>query len=370
LRIDETNDQLAFSTGTTPRQLDRPKTKYPELGIRRISMKLIGSLRLLLLAALLSIVPASSFAGVFISIGIAPPVMPVYEQPICPEDGYMWTPGYWAYGDDGYYWVPGAWVPAPQPGYLWTPPYWGFEGGHYLFHEGYWGSHVGYYGGVNYGFGYMGIGFAGGRWDGGHFMYNTAVVHVNTTIIRNVYVDRTIVERNTVVRDSHVAYSGGPGGIRHEPSVEERTFSAERHVPPTSVQTQHIQSAARDPQQHFSQNHGRPTTVAAARPLAAPVHAEASRPSAARPTPQARPEARPTPESRPAPQARPEARPTPESRPTPQARPETRPTPESRPAPQARPESRPAPQPHPAPKPESHPAPKPQHEEKPKGRGR
>ena len=31
---------------------------------------------------------------------------------------------------------------------------------------GYWGPHVGYYGGVNYGFGYMGVGFAGGAWRG------------------------------------------------------------------------------------------------------------------------------------------------------------------------------------------------------------
>jgi hypothetical protein len=127
-------------------------------------MKIFRSARLLLLAFLMSLVPASSFAGVFISINIAPPVLPVYVQPPCPNDGYMWTPGYWAYGDDGYYWVPGAWVPAPQPGYLWTPPYWGWENGVYLFHGGYWGTHVGYYGGVNYGFGYMGVGFAGGEW--------------------------------------------------------------------------------------------------------------------------------------------------------------------------------------------------------------
>jgi hypothetical protein len=85
-------------------------------------MKLFRSARLLLLACLLCMIPVSSFAGVFISIGIAPPVLPVYVQPPCPTEGYMWTPGYWAYGDAGYYWVPGAWVPAPEPGLLWTPP--------------------------------------------------------------------------------------------------------------------------------------------------------------------------------------------------------------------------------------------------------
>src|SRR5262249_10457129 len=39
--------------------------------------------------------PAS---GVGVSIGIAPPVLPVYDQPLCPGPGYIWTPGYWAYG--------------------------------------------------------------------------------------------------------------------------------------------------------------------------------------------------------------------------------------------------------------------------------
>ena len=319
-------------------------------------MKALRSARLLLLAALLCVIPASSFAGVFISIGIAPPVLPVYVQPDCPQDGYMWTPGYWAYGDDGYYWVPGAWVPAPYTGALWTPPYWGFEGGHYLFHDGYWGAHVGYYGGVNYGFGYMGIGFAGGEWRGGGFAYNTAVMHVNRTIIHNTYINETIVHNNTIINDRHVAFSGGPNGINHPISAQERAFASERHVPATAVQQQHFQAAARDPQQRFAANHGRPATIAAPRPLAAPVHTQVGRPvgGPARTNNPARPEV-----GRPAGQARPEARP--EARPAPQARPESRPAPqarpESRPAPQARPESRPAPQA----RPESHPAPKPEH---------
>src|ERR1700741_523487 len=145
---------------------------------RKNSMKLLRSSRLILMALLLSLIPAASYAGVFISVGIAPPPLPVYEQPPCPESGWLWTPGYWAYGEDGYYWVPGAWVPAPYEGALWTPGYWGWSDGFYLFHPGYWGPHVGYYGGVNYGFGYMGVGFVGGRWHDHDFLYNTAVVHV------------------------------------------------------------------------------------------------------------------------------------------------------------------------------------------------
>ena len=84
----------------------------------------------------------------------------------------MWTPGYWAWGPGGYYWVPGAWVEAPYMGALWTPGYWGFYGGRYMFYPGHWGLHIGFYGGINYGFGYVGFGYEGGYWNSGHFFYN------------------------------------------------------------------------------------------------------------------------------------------------------------------------------------------------------
>ncbi|HTY83228.1 MAG TPA: YXWGXW repeat-containing protein, partial [Silvibacterium sp.] len=42
-----------------------------------------------------------------------PPPLPDYDQPPCPGDDYMWTPGYWDYASTGYYWVPGVWVQAP-----------------------------------------------------------------------------------------------------------------------------------------------------------------------------------------------------------------------------------------------------------------
>ena len=152
----------------------------------------------------------------------APPPLPVYEQPPCPEPNLIWTPGNWHWGLLGYYWVPGAWVPAPYAGALWTPPYWGWAGGRYAFHAGYWGPHVGFYGGVNYGGGFMGIGFSGGTWNGGVFAYNTAVVHVNANVVTNVYVNRTIVEQTTIVNTSHVAFNGGPNGIQHQPTADEQ----------------------------------------------------------------------------------------------------------------------------------------------------
>ncbi|HEX9199189.1 MAG TPA: YXWGXW repeat-containing protein [Acidobacteriaceae bacterium] len=92
-----------------------------------------------ILAAALVLAPAASFAAVFISVGFAPPALPVYTQPVCPGDGYLWTPGYWAYGPEGYYWVPGVWVRPPRVGVLWTPGYWGWGGSAFMWHEGYGG---------------------------------------------------------------------------------------------------------------------------------------------------------------------------------------------------------------------------------------
>jgi hypothetical protein len=184
----------------------------------------------------------------------------------------MWVPGYWHYGPFGYYWVPGTWVPAPAPGLLWTPGYWGFVNGAYIFHDGYWGRHIGYYGGVNYGFGYGGIGFAGGEWRGGHFAYNTAVINVNTTVIHTTYVDRTIVERNTIVNPGHVAYSGGPGGVHHDPAPEERMAEHEQHQAPTAFQQQHIAAAKADTTSYAKNNGGHPQNLAVAKPLAAGSH--------------------------------------------------------------------------------------------------
>lgn len=237
-------------------------------------MRLFRSVRWLFVTLLLSLIPASSYAGVFISVGFAPPPLVVYDQPPCPQPGLMWTPGYWAYGPDGYYWVPGAWVPAPYDGALWTPGYWGWGGGLYVWHPGYWGPHVGYYGGVNYGFGYMGVGFVGGVWHGGVFAYNTAVMHVGAGGVwaNHVYVDRTVVVHNTIINNNHVSYTGGPGGINHAPTAEERVAMNERHLAPTSYQSQHMNNAMADRNAYFKNNGGRPQNAAFARPLAAESH--------------------------------------------------------------------------------------------------
>lgn len=77
----------------------------------------------ILLAFLALVIPATLFGQVSISISIGPPALPFYEQPICPGDGYLWTPGYWAYDESisDYYWVDGEWVMAPEEGFLRIP---------------------------------------------------------------------------------------------------------------------------------------------------------------------------------------------------------------------------------------------------------
>src|SRR6266481_5431447 len=191
--------------------------------------------------ALLSLSMASSMASfgqVVISVRFAPPALPVYEQPLCPDEGYIWTPGYWAWDGDDYYWVPGTWVMAPEVGLLWTPGYWGWGGDSFVFYEGYWGPHVGFYGGISYGFGYFGHGYGGGRWDNGRFFYNRSVNNVNETVIHNVY-NTTVINNNTNV--TRVSYNGGNGGISARPRPEEEAVARERHIPPVPVQQQHFQ---------------------------------------------------------------------------------------------------------------------------------
>jgi WXXGXW repeat (2 copies) len=228
-------------------------------------MRKLLSLRILFLAVLAFVVPAASRAQVAlgVSIRVGPPALPVYEQPPCPQEGYMWTPGYWAYGDAGYYWVPGVWVAPPRVGVLWTPGYWGWNEGVYVFHAGYWGPHVGFYGGVNYGFGYGGVGFVGGEWRGGHFAYNTAVVNVNRTVIHNTYVNKTVIVNNREV--NRTSFSGGPGGINARPTREEISASHESHIQATRMQISHEHLAASNRANFASENHGRPATAAMSR---------------------------------------------------------------------------------------------------------
>jgi hypothetical protein len=204
---------------------------------------------LLLWAAGTLCLSTASPAQVGVSVDIAPPELPVYEQPMCPGDGYLWTPGYWAWGDGAYYWVSGDWVMAPEVGFLWTPGYWGWRGGGYFFNEGYWGLGVGFYGGINYGFGYFGRGYDGGRWDNGHFFYNSAYNRVGAGF-HNVYNARV-----SEGAGGRVSFNGGRGGIDSRATPQEEAVANGGHTAPVAAQTQHAQAARNAPQQRSSENH-------------------------------------------------------------------------------------------------------------------
>src|SRR5579859_3674702 len=217
-----------------------------------------------LLPAMLLFAPLLGLGQINVSVTIAPPELPVYDQPPIPGDGYLWTPGYWAWGDDiqDYYWVPGTWVPAPEPEYLWTPGYWAADGVAFFWHPGYWGPHVGFYGGVNYGYGYGGQGYEGGYWQGGRLYYNRSVNNISNVNITNVY-NKTVINNVSVTR---VSYNGGNGGVRAQPTATEEAAAHERHISATPVQTQHVQAARSNPALRAAANHGAPPIAATARP--------------------------------------------------------------------------------------------------------
>jgi len=215
----------------------------------------------------------------------APPPLVNDEQPPCSEEGYLWTPGNWAWSGRGYYWVPGVWVLPPRVGVLWTPGYWGYSGGVYVFHPGYWGPHVGFYGGINYGFGYVGAGFAGGRWVGNSFAYNRAVSNVDVTLVHNTY-NETVVDNVAI---NKVSYNGGPGGTAAVATAQERAAAAEAHFPPTPLQPQVVQQTARSPALTAQANGGHPANAVVHRsavsnaPQAAAAHGAAASPTGGQP---------------------------------------------------------------------------------------
>ena len=286
---------------------------------------------------------------------------------------------------------------APYQGALWTPGWWGWSHSRYGFFRGYWGPHIGYYGGINYGYGYTGIGYQGGYWNSGRFYYNRAVNNINVNIVHNVY-DRTVVMNNNV----RVSYNGGQGGLQVRPRPAELAALREPHAAPMTTQIQNQRAASLNRAQFVASNNGRPADLVVPKPLPADrdVHPVApppmrNLPQAMQPRPGMNPSTRPgtapsaMPPSRPNEPARSETRPY-EPRPTPGVQPahpiapqpraaqpapmEARPNapqparsaprpiaPPSRTVEPARPAERPAP-PRPEVAPAPHPQPRPEHE--------
>jgi hypothetical protein len=208
-----------------------------------------------------SLPPSNEYQAV---ANTAPPPLPVYDQPPAPDPGYVWTPGYWDWSDDDsdYYWVPGTWVEPPSPGLYWTPGYWRYYNGRYLFSRGYWGPQVGFYGGVDYGYGYAGNGYVGGRWQGNQFYYNTQVNNLGGRRFDRTY------SQSAPAGGNRASYNGGPGGLRMAPTQAEVDAAHGRHFQPTAGQMEQARTARTEPGLRASVNRGSPAIAATARPNA------------------------------------------------------------------------------------------------------
>jgi hypothetical protein len=334
-------------------------------------------------------------AQLSLQITVGPRPIPVYGQPVLPEEGYLWGPAYWAWGEEGYSWVPGTWVQAPEPGLLWTPGDWAWHNDSFEFHGGYWGAHVGYDGGIDHGYGYGGYGgsgFEGGCWQGRNDYDNRFVSNVNATHVSNVN-NKTVIVNNTTF-----AYNGA-GGLQAAATLQARTLERKHHVQPTAEQMQQHQVAGRNREFLASVSRGKPpvaanprpadfsstsiatarapggkleesTLKATAKPLPQTPRSQASDRKPAHPAPQPPPPAsapapgpdrRPTPMPTPAPERRPA--PAPDRHPAPapipvlEHEPEPIPTVPERPAPTPMPAPERRPPPTPAPDPGRHPEP-------------
>ncbi len=194
-----------------------------------------------------------------------PPPLPDYDQPPPPADNYLWTPGNWSWNGYDYYWVPGVWVAPPQPGLLWTPGYWGYANGAYAFHRGFWGKHVGFYGGVDYGFGYGGAGFEGGYWQGDSYYYNRSVTNVAVAAgVTLALFDKPVPQAHPEF--AHVGFNGGPHGVVAKPTAAELAAAKETHLAPTPAQVQQQRVASRTESAFVSTNNGKPPIAATTRP--------------------------------------------------------------------------------------------------------
>jgi hypothetical protein len=228
----------------------------------RVALRAAGLSCLLMFTAVAG-APQASAQVMIVTIRVAPPALPSYDQPPLPVVGYIWVPGYWAWDESqgDYYWVPGTWLAPPTAGLLWTPGYWNCRNDVYSWVPGYWGRHVGFYGGINYGYGYSGVGYEGGQWSGGQFSYNSEVNNFGSVNVTNTY-DQPVNEDNATV--TNVSYNGGTGGTMAMPNREELDAANERHEMPTQTQMQHQQVASTTPDLHASVNRGVPSMGGAA----------------------------------------------------------------------------------------------------------
>ncbi len=246
-------------------KLEKVQPQSTKQALRRSLVAGLTGTLLLMLAMVAAPTPSYARVSVGVFVNFGPPALPVYVQPPCPAPGYIWTPGYWAWDPAyGYYWVPGTWVPAPFIGAMWTPGYWGYDDDDdgYRWYPGYWGFSVGFYGGINYGFGYTGYGYYGGYWDHDRFYYNRDVNRIEGRNFTNVYYRNV----SNYYDSRRVSYNGGPGGIEARPTREQMAAERGRRFGPSSQQLRQERFARRDPALRARENHGRPAIAATRRP--------------------------------------------------------------------------------------------------------
>ena len=124
---------------------------------------------------------------------------------------------------------------------------------------GYWGPHIGFYGGVDYGFGYDGIGYEGGYWKDGSFFYNSAVNNLTNVAVTNVYSKPVAIDRTR-----NASFNGGMDGTTAKATPEQLAAQWEHHIAATPEQTRHAEAASKDPALSLSRNHGHPAVAATA----------------------------------------------------------------------------------------------------------
>jgi len=122
---------------------------------------------------------------------------------------------------------------------------------------------VGYYGGLNYGHGYTGTGYQGGRWDHVVFFYNRAASNARVQVVHNRLYNSRLV--NYASR-GQVSFNGGPAGSSARPSLTERHLQATEHAAPRDEQLRHEHQALTTPTQRANGPHGQPQVAATPRP--------------------------------------------------------------------------------------------------------
>jgi hypothetical protein len=109
-----------------------------------MEVRMQGSGKSLMLATALAVVsvgvmhtaPAEARVAVSIYAPIAPP--PLREERMPPERaGFVWAPGYWAYGHSHHNWRRGHWV-RERRGYRYNAPRWEQDGDRWRYHGERW----------------------------------------------------------------------------------------------------------------------------------------------------------------------------------------------------------------------------------------